>query len=98
MLAEERGDVEERPATRYAKAPDGVSIAYQVFGDGPLDIVFAPAFAFAMDLLWEEPSFIRFAKRLRGFSRTVWYEPRASEPPAATYSMLNRLGTPISHR
>ncbi len=76
MLAEERGDVDERPATRYAKTPDGASIAYQVTGEGPLEVVFPPAFAFAMDLLWEEPSFVRFAKRLRGFSRTVWYDGR----------------------
>jgi hypothetical protein len=33
--------VDERPVTRYAKAPDGVSIAYQVFGEGPMDLVMA---------------------------------------------------------
>jgi class 3 adenylate cyclase len=70
------GDVDERPVTRYAKAPDGVSIAYQVTGDGPLDLVFLPALNLPIDLLWEEPSFVRFARHLRGFCRTVWCETR----------------------
>jgi class 3 adenylate cyclase len=53
-----------------------VSIAYQVTGDGPLDLVFLPASTFPIDLLWDEPSFVRVARRLRGFSRTVWCEAR----------------------
>jgi class 3 adenylate cyclase len=68
--------VDERPVTRYAKASDGVSIAYQVTGDGPLDLVFLPASTFPIDLLWDEPSFVRVAKRLRRFGRTVWCEAR----------------------
>ena len=68
--------MDERPVTRYAKAPDGVSIAYQVTGDGPLDLVFPSASIFPVDLLWEEPSFVRFARRLGGFSRTVWCDAR----------------------
>jgi hypothetical protein len=31
----------EIPQTRYAKAPDGASIAYQVIGDGPVDLAYA---------------------------------------------------------
>lgn len=68
--------VDERPDTRYAKAPDGVMLAYQVTGDGPVDVLFLAAHALPIDLLWEEPSFVHFAKRLSGFSRTVWYEAR----------------------
>jgi class 3 adenylate cyclase len=70
------GDVDERPVTRYAKSPDGVSIAYQVTGDGPLDLVFPAAMTLPVDLFWEEPSFVRAARRLGGFSRTVWCEGR----------------------
>ncbi len=66
--------MDERPITRYAKAPDGVSLAYQVTGDGPVDIVFATGLGVPIDLLWDEPGFVRFAKRLRGFSRTIWRE------------------------
>jgi len=72
----EGGDVDERPVTRYATTPDGVSIAYQVTGDGPLDLVFLSAYTIPIDLLWEEPSFVRVAKRLGGFSRTVWCDAR----------------------
>jgi pimeloyl-ACP methyl ester carboxylesterase len=68
--------VDEQPVTRHAQAPDGVSVAYQVSGEGPLDVLFMSALAYPIDLLWEDPSFVHFAKRLRGFSRTVWYEGR----------------------
>ncbi len=72
----EGGDVDERPVTRYARAPDGVSIAYQVTGDGPLDLVIPPGLTMPVDLFWEEPSFVRVAKRFGGFSRTVWCDDR----------------------
>jgi class 3 adenylate cyclase len=75
-VAIEGGDVDERPVTRYVKAPDGVSIAYQVTGDGPLDLVFPGSSIVPIDLCWEEPSFVRFARRLGGFSRTVWCDAR----------------------
>jgi hypothetical protein len=42
------------PATRYAKSA-GVNIAYQVFGDGPVDLVFVPGFISHVELAWEEP-------------------------------------------
>jgi class 3 adenylate cyclase len=68
--------VDERPITRYVKAHDGVSIAYQVTGDGPLDLVLPGTNAWPIDLVWDAPSFVRFARRLGGFSRTVWCEAR----------------------
>jgi len=81
----EGGDVDERPVTRYAKAPDGVSIAYQVTGDGPLDLVFLPASPSPIDLLWDEPNFVRLARRLGGFSRTVWCEARGMGASGGNY-------------
>ena len=63
--------VDERPVTSYAEAPDGVSIAYQVSGDGTLDLLFRPGMGIPIDLFWDEPGFVRFAKRLGGFSRVV---------------------------
>jgi class 3 adenylate cyclase len=63
--------VDERPVTRYAKAPDGVNIAYQVTGDGALDLSFSLGTAIPIDLVWEETSLVRFVKRLGGFSRVV---------------------------
>jgi pimeloyl-ACP methyl ester carboxylesterase len=68
--------VNERPETKYASAPDGVSIAYQVTGQGSLDLLFFQAPAIPLDLLWDDPGFVHFARRLRGFSQTVWVEAR----------------------
>jgi hypothetical protein len=62
--------MEERPVMQFARSPDGVRIAYQISGDGPLDILFLSALAFPIDLLWDDAGFIHFAKRLGGFSRT----------------------------
>ena len=68
--------MDERPVTRYVKAPDGVSIAYQVTGDGPLDLVVPATLTVPVDFLWDEPGFVRFAKHLGRFSRTVWCDAR----------------------
>jgi class 3 adenylate cyclase len=73
--AVEGHDVDERPNTRYAQTPDGVSIAYQVFGEGPMDLALAGG-GTPIDLLWDEPGFVRCAKRLRRFSRVILREPR----------------------
>jgi class 3 adenylate cyclase/pimeloyl-ACP methyl ester carboxylesterase len=53
-----------------------VSIAYQVAGDGPLDLVFPSIMTSPIDLLWDDASFVRVARRLGGFGRTVWCEMR----------------------
>ncbi len=66
--------MDERPVTRYAKTSDGVSIAYQVIGEGPMDLVLLGPGA-PIDLLWDEPGFTRYAKRLGGFSRIILREP-----------------------
>jgi class 3 adenylate cyclase len=76
LTADEGIGVDERPVTRYVKAPDGVSIAYQVIGDGPSDVLLPSALAIPIDLFWDEPSFVRFANRLAGFSRVVMLDPR----------------------
>ena len=43
--------MDEPPITGYATTPDGVSIAYQVFAEGPMDLVVA-GYATPIDLLW----------------------------------------------
>ena len=43
------------PETRYAKSGD-VSIAYQVLGEGPIDVVLIPGFISNVELAWEEPA------------------------------------------
>lgn len=61
------------PPTRYAER-DGVSIAYQVVGDGPLDLVFAPGFISHLDLQWTEPRYAGFLARLASFSRLIVFD------------------------
>jgi class 3 adenylate cyclase len=68
--------VDERPETRYVNAPDGVSLAYHVVGEGPLDQVWWTGGPHDFDLLWDEPSFVHLVRRLAGFSRTIWFTSR----------------------
>ena len=52
------------PQTRYTRARDGVSIAYQVVGDGPLDMIYVPQSFSAVEAFWEHPTVARFFDRL----------------------------------
>jgi hypothetical protein len=74
--------VAEVPETRFAETPGG-RIAYQVVGDGPIDVLVTHTPLFPIDLMWDEPSLVRFLDRLSTFSRHVWFDPRgrgASDP------------------
>jgi len=62
-------------ATRYARA-DGLHIAYQVQGEGTLDLVFMPHWASHVELLWDEPVNARFLRRLASFSRLIMFDRR----------------------
>jgi len=66
--------VTEIPETRFAETPGG-RIAYQVVGDGPVDVLVAHGPFFPIDLMWDEPSLVRFLDGLSSFSRHVWVRP-----------------------
>ncbi len=66
------------PETRYAKAPDGVSIAYQVVGNGPRDLVWVPGWISHIEAAWEEPTLARFFDRLASFSRLILFDKRGT--------------------
>jgi class 3 adenylate cyclase len=53
-----------------------VSIAYQVSGEGAQDLLFRSGMGFPIDLFWDDPGFVRFAKRLGGFARVVMVDFR----------------------
>ena len=61
------------PQTQYVER-DGVSIAYQVVGDGPVDMLIAPGFVSHLDLQWTDPGFSRFLARLASFTRLIMYD------------------------
>jgi pimeloyl-ACP methyl ester carboxylesterase len=63
------------PAIRYARSGD-VHVAYQVVGDGPVDIVFVEGFVTNRHLAWEEPSYRRFVERLGSFARVILFDKR----------------------
>ena len=65
------------PATKYASS-GGVSIAYQVLGDGPLDLVLVPGWVSNLDVFWEEPAVERFFRRLASFSRLILFDKRGT--------------------
>jgi len=65
------------PETRYARSTEG-KVAYQILGDGPLDLVFIPWWATNVDVMWEEPSIARFLHRLASFSRLICFDKRGA--------------------
>ncbi len=77
------------PETRYAKSGE-LFIAYQVVGDGPLDLVFAPAYSTHLELNWEWPAYARFLHRLTSFSRLLLFDRRGTglSDPAPVPSTL----------
>ncbi len=65
------------PTTRYAKSGD-IHIAYQVFGDGPVDLVLAPGFVSHIENYWDDPRCARWLTRLASFSRLVIFDKRGT--------------------
>ncbi|MER9630414.1 alpha/beta fold hydrolase [Mesorhizobium sp. M0296] len=63
--------------TRYALSGD-VRIAYQVVGQGSLDLVFVPGFISNLDLHWEDEGYTRLLKRLSAFSRLILFDKRGT--------------------
>jgi pimeloyl-ACP methyl ester carboxylesterase len=67
----------ERTPIRYARSGD-VQIAYQVTGDGPLDIVMAPGTVSHLDLMWEHPVFRRSIEAWSAVARIVRFDKRGT--------------------
>ncbi len=65
------------PATRYAKS-EGVHIAYQEFGSGPVNLVFVPGFVSHIDNYWTHPNVARWLERLGSFARVVMFDKRGT--------------------
>jgi pimeloyl-ACP methyl ester carboxylesterase len=67
----------ETPATRYTKT-DNVYIAYQVFGDGDINLVFVPGWISHLDLWWDEPACASWLHRLARFARIIIFDKRGT--------------------
>lgn len=66
-----------RPRTQYARS-GGIHIAYQVLGEGPLDLVYVPGWVSHVEQAWEEPSLAHFLDRLSSFSRLITFDKRGT--------------------
>jgi pimeloyl-ACP methyl ester carboxylesterase len=65
------------PQTRYATSGDA-SIAYQVVGEAPIDLVLVLGFATHLELQWELPAFVRFFERISSFARLIIFDKRGT--------------------
>jgi pimeloyl-ACP methyl ester carboxylesterase len=65
------------PETRYARSGE-LHIAYQVVGDGPMDLVWIPGWISNIDHYWEEPSVARYFNRIASFCRLILFDRRGT--------------------
>ena len=67
--------ITDRPDTRYAWNGD-VSLAYQVVGEGPVDLLYIPGVLSNVEMMWESARYARFLRRLSSFSRLIVMDRR----------------------
>lgn len=65
------------PETRYTQSGD-ITVAYQVVGTGPLDLLIVPGFISHLEQAWEDPSYARFLTQLASFSRLIRFDKRGT--------------------
>ena len=77
------------PVTRYALSGD-VSIAYQVMGDGPIDLVMVPGVVSHVEFMHELPGYTAFLRRLSNFARVItladWALPLSAEASSTLHT------------
>src|SRR5579862_2620139 len=78
--------------TRYARNGE-TRIAYQVVGQGSLDLVLVPGFLSNLDILWEDPGYGRFVKRLSAFGRLILFDKRGTGLSDRVAAQSYDLGT-----
>ncbi|MBO0331460.1 alpha/beta fold hydrolase [[Muricauda] lutisoli] len=66
-----------KPKTNYTKSGE-FNIAYQVVGDGPVDIIYIPGWVSNIDMMWAEPRLAAFLARLALFSRLILFDKRGT--------------------
>jgi pimeloyl-ACP methyl ester carboxylesterase/class 3 adenylate cyclase len=78
---------------RYAEH-EGIHVAYQVVGDGPIDLVYTPGIWSNLDVMWEWPEWARYLNQLASFSRLILFDmrgvglsDRGREPPVLELQM-----------
>ena len=67
-----------QPDTAYTTSSGDASIAYQIVGNGPIDLVIAPGWIFHIELVWEDPSFERLMRKLGSTFRVIVFDKRGT--------------------
>jgi class 3 adenylate cyclase/pimeloyl-ACP methyl ester carboxylesterase len=67
----------EMPDVNYARSGD-VAVAYQVIGDGPLDVVLVPDWISNLVWAWHTPYWRNFYERLGSFARLIVFDKRGT--------------------
>jgi class 3 adenylate cyclase/pimeloyl-ACP methyl ester carboxylesterase len=83
----------QTPKTQYADS-HGVSIAYQVIGEGPVDLVVVPGWVSNVETIWSEPIFLRLIRNLTRFARVILFDKRGtgcSDPVAGAPGIDERI-------
>ena len=65
------------PETRYTRCGT-INIAYQVFGEGEVDLVLVPGWVSNIDVMWEEPRLAGWLRRLGAFARVILFDKRGT--------------------
>ena len=69
--------MESGPEVRYARSGE-VRIAYQVLGEGDLDLVLVPGWVSNLDILWSIPGCVRLLRGLSSFARVIVFDKRGT--------------------
>lgn len=81
------------PETRYTQS-GGVNIAYQVFGDGPVDVVLVPGWFANVETAWEVTRWARFYRDIAAFARVIMFDKRGtgmSDRDGQAYALEDRM-------
>ena len=85
--------LDDRPQTQYVRTSDGVYIAYQVSGSGPIDVLFNVGLLSHVEAGWDIPGKAQFFRRLASFCRLIRFDKRGSglsDPIAGTATLEER--------
>lgn len=74
-----------------------VNIAYQITGDGPIDLVLVAGFVSHLEMDWEDPRSAYFLERLASFSRLIRFDKRGTGLRSAT-TISRRTGRALATR
>ncbi|MBI3721099.1 MAG: alpha/beta hydrolase, partial [Fimbriimonas ginsengisoli] len=67
-----------RPDTYYALSEDGVHIAYQTIGEGPVDLIYCSELWSSIEALWDHPDCVAYLQALAKFCRVIIFDQRGN--------------------